>query len=80
MSFSGEEQQRSSLGGGAGVSVIVSAHGLQYVLKHRTSMSVSPEIMTLRGPYNDVACASTVEARKLEHQYPHALNVKYKGS
>ena len=23
---------------------------------------------------------STVEARKLEHQYPHALKVKYKGS
>ena len=22
----------------------------------------------------------TVEARKLEHQYPHALKVKYKGS
>ena len=24
--------------------------------------------------------ASTVEARKLEHHYPHALKVKYKGS
>ena len=23
---------------------------------------------------------STVEARKLEHHYPHALKVKYKGS
>ena len=24
--------------------------------------------------------SSTVEARKLEHQYPHALKAKYRGS
>ena len=26
------------------------------------------------------ACIDIVEARKLEHQYPHALKVEYRGS
>ena len=29
---------------------------------------------------NTVAMTIIVEARKLEHHYPHALKVKYKGS
>ena len=44
-------------------------------LKPATAISSTPapEPATL-GP------TSIVEARKLEHQYPHALKVKYRGS
>ena len=30
--------------------------------------------------FGGVRITITVEARKLEHDYPHALKVKYKGS
>ena len=34
----------------------------------------------LRLSFRAHRCGFTVEARKLEHDYPHALKVKYKGS
>ena len=38
-----------------------------------------PKKCSLKGPFG-VLGPSTVEARKLEHQYPHALKVKFRGS
>ena len=50
------------------------------VMSFAESSGTLRRVVSAYGPKRLRLSSYTVEARKLEHHYPHALKVKYKGS
>ena len=48
-------------------------NGFLIIMTPRLKLPIGPKVV----PFRDYL---TVEARKLEHRYPHALKVEYRGS